>query len=284
MGFLAGALQGPQTSNRAELQALVALSGRVTGSLPVAVDSSYVARPFAADVDGAAGKEHTHIDPWGQLLEYRRAGRGTGIELYKIKSHMHATVAAERRVPWWAWWGNFIVDELAGRVAGVIQFPPAVTNSVSALDEKASLIQKRLANVIAEAPARKFGKLPKKQDGHEGQQEEAPPEAAAAAAEVGQHVVKRLGNLYVCRCCRRGDFVQWPQQECKGQQWSLEVHQSHELVAMRGILLCACCGAWAKHRVLLLAQPCRRPQPAGKAALRAIQMGKCPPGLPSWPW
>ena len=132
----------------------MAFSGRVVGRLPVVVDSKYVQQPFAQDVDPAVGNVYSHLDLWGGLADLRRRGLGTGIELYKIKSHQEASVSLPRGDPFWAWFGNYLVDELAGEMAKKLALPDPVLKELDAYDAMATKIQKRITEVIRQTEKR----------------------------------------------------------------------------------------------------------------------------------
>ena len=113
IGATGGAVAGPQTVNRAELQATRAAAERTVGSGALVVDSTYAMGPPMGQDTGVDSRAQ-HIDLW---VARQRALQGRRRDLVKIKSHLSVAEEIEGGVPLAHWWANHLADTMADKMA-----------------------------------------------------------------------------------------------------------------------------------------------------------------------
>jgi len=278
LGFVGGTVTGKQTTNRAELVAVLVAHLRTSGSATVVVDSSYVQQPFAKDTDGGLCQA-THLDLWAEVRQRRQQRQGE-LTLFKIRSHLGLAQALAEGFSPRAWLANHLADAVAGYVAEEAQPQPAACSEVAAIDGKARAILRRLVAVIRQLPEKprlraSRRKAPEVELGPEDARGQEDPEIHRGAFKIG--------SWRGCTCCRSSSLHGQPlPSACTEASQPARAHPSHTMVLVGAIWVCTRCGGWAKSVFKKLESRCREPTHSGSAALQAFGRGQKPQGLLHW--
>ena len=120
-----------------------------------------------------------------------------------------------------------------------------------------------------------------------------------------KHVIVERDSGLLCLACRQTvsmgacHIVSWLQGHCTpipthhdmpmkvctsgfavGRQ---VVHHTHYVCMFKGLLFCSKCGSRGPGKLVHLALPCLPPTSHGLSVLKAISLGRLPPGLRVWP-
>jgi hypothetical protein len=93
------------------------------------VDSSYVQKPLAMDLEELTGSRIHHVGLWARLEASRRQRQGH-LKVVKITSHQSAAEALSKGVPWGHWAANLAADAAAGWAAGRVALPPSIVKEI----------------------------------------------------------------------------------------------------------------------------------------------------------
>jgi hypothetical protein len=193
---------------------------------------------------------------------------------------------------------NDKADELARLAADLIQVPlPIATNYIHYV-ELTSIVQKRLATIIMNLPARVHTKKEPKIA--------APREKVADLIGTSSHSISFKNNRYFCQQCHNNfrsndpNLKLWLKAQCckdnphdyhdRPTKVSATIHignsiahHSHELFMYRGLIYCNKCGGYGQSKLRLLSSQCEEPKEAGTRNLEAIAKGQMPHGVTIWP-
>jgi len=275
----------PQTNNASELRAVLECMAKIPPAARPRIwtDSKYVLLGYGR---GREDLGQTNVELWN--LFWQRVGDKRPI-LRKVDSHQGAEQIVSGALPLEAFWGNALAGSLASAAAKTHQVPDMVAELVGMIDERATLIQKRLlaagalAVEAAEAEKQKMEL-----------QERAPRDSdhLQTILRLGREAGHDFhgwgeGHLRCENCLQKmvvkGKVPGWAKKPCPGKiPAAVHADHRHHLRTCRGILYCGSCGKWTLKHVRGLRGPCQQTK-AGHDNLQRLGRGARPFGLAAWP-
>ena len=290
-----------QTVPRGELFTLVELvrHAEINASLHYITDNKWVHDTFNR------GSEHTKIcnnsDLWHALF-CELSAKNIRLKVTWMPSHLKdGKKVWPEHVSKTDVQGNSFADHFAGVSSALVSVPSSIYGPIIDNYKLPKLIQARIICIIQNLPARQ-----RKQ-------------TILAAKELkpnleqlvnnSKHIIIPNDGRYTCKICLSSfshsdpELKTWLRSACTGSSFTTlshdrpnpinekfihvgnqYIHVTHKLCNYKGFVYCGKCGyRKGSNQVRNLAKPCAPPGSFGAATLKAIQQGRLPPRLHSWP-
>jgi ribonuclease HI len=295
VAWVSGGLEGPQTVPRAELQALCWLLAHTVGDITVAIDAHYVIKGFKR---GPNAFHASHQDLWRQVW-HKVQGRRGKIQIVWVKSHMTIDTAHEHGIEPWAFFANWVADDLAESASQRIALPETVLSLIQIGDALSWKIRSRLVAVgiaWAELDRSLLPDLDKPKKATKA-------DVAIELSKGSRHNLVWTPSVVSCMICNTGvnkakpigEISDWLLGNCVSPSSKMhevhfasndQIHSSHKRAFYQGLHFCTACGAVKAQRSYNLAKPCVGASgrtARGSNNLVALAQGKLPNGVRKWP-
>jgi hypothetical protein len=261
----------------------------------VAIDAHYVIKGFKR---GPNAYHASHQDLW-RLLWQAVLKRPGHIQIIWVKSHMTLSAAQEFGIEPWAYFANWIADDLAESASKRVAIPETVQSLIQVGDALSWKIRSRLIGVGLAWAALDRAWIP-----NQDKPKRATKLEIATELSIGsKHDIVWAPSAITCMRCNTsvgkvrpsGEITDWLLGKCVSPasrvhdvhfETTDRIHHSHKRAWFKGLHFCTACGAIKAQRSQNLAKLCVGAlgrTARGSNNLAALEQGKLPNGVKSWP-